>query len=130
MKDSNSIVAPLTEVIKKNVGFRCREEQDKVFQLIKEKLSNAPLLSLPNFSRTFAIECDASGYGIGAVLMEDGRPIAYFSKKLSGTTLNYPFYDKDLYALFRALETWQNYLWPKEFVIHTDNESLEHLKGH
>ncbi|XP_031403186.1 uncharacterized protein LOC116212684, partial [Punica granatum] len=129
VKDFSSIAAPLTEVIKKNVGFRWGEEQEKTFQLIKEKLTNAPLLSLPNFSKTFEIECDASGVGIGAVLMQEGRPIAYFSEKLSGAALNYPTYDKELYALVRALEMWQHYLWPKEFVIHTDHESLKHLKG-
>ncbi|XP_031405676.1 uncharacterized protein LOC116214408, partial [Punica granatum] len=118
-----------TSVSNKNVGFRWGEEQEKAFQLIKENLTNAPLLSLPNFSKTFEIECDASGVGIGAVLMQEGRPIAYFSEKLSGAALNYPTYDKELYALVRALETWQHYLWPKEFVIHTDHESLKHLKG-
>jgi hypothetical protein len=87
------------------------------------------LLSLPNFSKTFEIECDASGIGIGPVLMQEGRPIAYFNEKLSGAALNYPTYDNELYALVRALETWQHYLWPKEFVIHTDHESLKHLKG-
>ncbi|PKI55427.1 hypothetical protein CRG98_024200 [Punica granatum] len=50
-------------------------------------------------------------------------------EKLSGAALNYPTYDKELYALVRALKTWQYYLWPKEFVIHTDDESLKHLKG-
>uniref|UniRef100_A0A2N9IBT6 RNA-directed DNA polymerase n=1 Tax=Fagus sylvatica TaxID=28930 RepID=A0A2N9IBT6_FAGSY len=129
VKDFSSLATPLTEVIKKNVGFRWGEEQEKAFQLIKQKLTNAPLLSLPNFSKTFEIECDASGVGIGAVLMQEGRPIAYFSEKLSGAALNYPTYDKELYALVWALETWQHYLWPKEFVIHTDHESLKHLKG-
>ena len=56
------------------------------------------------------------------------RPIAYFSKKLHGEALNYPTYDKELYALVRTLETWQHYLWPREFFIHTDHESLKHLK--
>ena len=92
-------------------------------------MTNAPLLSFPDFSITFEIECDASGFGIGAVLMQDRRPIAYFSEKLNGAALNYPTYDKELYALVRALETWQHYLWPKEFVIHTDHESLKHLKS-
>ena len=72
---------------------------------------------------------DASGIGIGAVLTQDGRPVAYFSEKLNGATLNYPTYDKEMYALIRALETWQHYLWPKEFVIHTDHEALKHLRG-
>ena len=97
--------------------------------MIKEKLTHAPLLALPNFAKTFEVECDASGLGIGAVLMQEGRPIAYFCEKLSGAALKYPTYDKEFYALVRALETWQHYLWPKEFVIHTDHESLKHLKG-
>ena len=61
--------------------------------------------------------------------MQKKWPIAYFSEKLNGVVLNYPTYDKELYALVRALETWQHYLWPKEFVIHTNHESLKHLKG-
>ena len=128
VKDFSSIAAPITEVIKKNVVFKWGEEQEKAFLLLKDKLTHAPLLALPNFAKTFEIECDASGLGIGAVLMQEGRPIAYFSEKLSGAALNYPTYDKEMYALVRALETWQHYLWPKEFVIHTDHESLKHLK--
>ncbi|RVW90958.1 Retrovirus-related Pol polyprotein from transposon 17.6 [Vitis vinifera] len=69
------------------------------------------------------------GMGIGAILMQRGRPIAYFNKKLSGAALNYPTCDKELYVLVQALKTWQHYLWPKEFVIHIDHESLKHLKG-
>ncbi|XP_052489816.1 uncharacterized protein LOC105763661 [Gossypium raimondii] len=106
------------------------EEFSRVGKLLpKECLTNAPLLSLPDFNKTFEIECDASGIGIGAALMQDGRPIAYFSEKLNGATLNYPTYDKELYALIQGLETWQHYLWPKEFVIHSDHEALKHLKG-
>ena len=95
---------------------------------IKERLYDTPLLALPNFSKTFEIECDALGIGIGAILMQEKRPITYFSEKLNGAVLNYPTYDKEFYALVRALETWQDYLWLKEFVIHTDHESLKHLK--
>ena len=129
VRDFSSLASPLTEVIKKNVPFKWGKEQEKAFNLIKEKLTNAPLLVLPNFAKAFEIECDASGIGIGAVLMQEGRPVAYFSEKLSGAALNYPTYDKEIYALVRALENWQHYLWPKEFVIHTDHESLKHLKG-
>lgn len=62
-----------------------------------------------------------------AVLIQEGRPIVYFGQKLSGTTLNYLTYDKEMNALIRTLETWQHYLCPKEFVIQKDHESLKHL---
>ncbi|KAF7802273.1 Transposon Ty3-G Gag-Pol polyprotein [Senna tora] len=120
---------PLNEIIKKDVGFKWGKEKEEAFNTLKEKLSSAPLLLLLDFSKTFEIECDASDIGVGVVLMQDKRPIAYFSEKLNGATLNYSTYDKELYALVRALETWQHYLWSKEFVIHTDHESLKHLKG-
>ncbi|XP_035539640.1 uncharacterized protein LOC118344014 [Juglans regia] len=129
VKDFSTIAAPLTEVIKKNVEFHWGANQENAFATIKERLCSAPVLALPDFNKAFEIECDASGIGIGAVLMQDRRPIAFFSEKLSGASLKYPTYDKELYALVRALETWQHYLWPREFVIHTDHESLKHLKG-
>uniref|UniRef100_A0A2N9HB23 CCHC-type domain-containing protein n=1 Tax=Fagus sylvatica TaxID=28930 RepID=A0A2N9HB23_FAGSY len=129
VKDFSTLAAPLTEIIKKNVGFHWGANQDNAFATIKERLCSAPVLALPNFNKTFEIECDASGIGIGAVLMQDRRPIAFFSEKLSGASLKYPTYDKELYALVRALETWLHYLWPREFVIHTNHESLKHLKG-
>jgi len=96
---------------------------------LKEKLTHAPLLQLLDFGKTFELECDASGVGIGAVLMQGGKPIAYFSEKLSGHVLNYSTYDKKLYALIRSLQTWKHYLWSKEFVIHSDHESLKHLRS-
>ncbi|XP_033139207.1 uncharacterized protein LOC117130500 [Brassica rapa] len=82
VQDFSSIAAPLTEVIKKNVGFKWEQPQQEAFQILKEKLTQAPLLALPDFSKTFEIECDASGVGIGAVLMQDRKPIAYFSENL------------------------------------------------
>ncbi|XP_040955925.1 uncharacterized protein, partial [Gossypium hirsutum] len=129
VKDFSTIAAPLTEVIKKSVGFKWGETQEKAFQTLKAKLCSAHLLKLPNFAKTFELECDASGIGIGTVLMQDKQPIAYFSEKLNGAQLNYSTYDKELLALVRALQVWQHYLLPNEFVIHTDHESLKWLKG-
>jgi len=111
--------------VKKDVSFNWGEKEESAFQQLKEKLTNAPILALPNFSKTLELECDASGVGIGAVLLQLGHPIAYFSEKLHGASLNYPTYDKELYALVRALQTWEHYLVSKEFVIHSDHESLK-----
>lgn len=129
IKDFSSIASPLNELVKKHVKFEWKEKQENAFNELKDKLTNAPCLALPNFDKSFEIECDASGIGIGAVLMQEKRPIMFFSEKLNGAQLNYPTYDKELYALVRALQVWQHYLWPKEFVIHTDHESLKHLKS-
>ncbi|KAE8719660.1 Detected protein of unknown function [Hibiscus syriacus] len=91
----SSIASPLTGVIKKNSTFEWGKEQEEAFTAIKECLTKAPLLVLPNFDKTFEIEYDDSGIGIGAVLTQEGRPVAYFSEKLSGASLNYPIYDKE-----------------------------------
>jgi len=119
----------MTECLKKRNEFRWSEDAKKAFELIKEKLCTALVLALPDFVKTFKIECDASGVGIGAVLMQEKRPISFFNEKLNGACLNYYIYDKEFYALIRALEVWQHYLLPKEFVIHIDHESLKYLKG-
>ena len=87
------------------------------------------MLALPNFDKPFKVECDAFSVEIGAILMQDKRSIAFFREKLSEAPLNYPTYHKEMYAFIRAWETWKQYLLPQEFVVHTDHESLKHLKG-
>jgi hypothetical protein len=97
--------------------------------MLKDKLTHAPLLQLPGFNKTFELECDASRIGLGGVLLQERKPIAYFSEKLSDPILNYSTYDQKLYAHVRCLKTWQHYLWPKEFIIHSDHESLKHIRS-
>jgi hypothetical protein len=84
---------------KNDVPVNWGNEQNQAFQELKKRLFEAPLLQLPDFSKAFEIECDASGVSIGGVLLQERKSIAYFSEKLSGANLNYSIYDKELYAL-------------------------------
>jgi hypothetical protein len=129
VRDFSTIAAPLNDLTKKGVPFYWGAAQEHSFNTLINKLTHAPLLQLPDFGKIFELKCDASGLGIGGVLLQKGKPIAYFSEKLSRPSLNYSTYDKELYALVRVLETWQHYLWPKEFVIHSDHEYLKHIRG-
>jgi hypothetical protein len=127
VKDFSTIAAPLNELIKKGVPFSWGTWQENTFNMLKDKLTHAPLLQLPDFNKIFELECDASGIGLGGILLQERKHVTYFSEKLSGHVLNYSTYDKKLYALIRCLETWQHYLWFKEFVIHSYHESLKHI---
>jgi hypothetical protein len=129
VKDFSTVIAPLNELTKKGVVFKWSEPRENAFHELKKRLTKAPLFVLLDFTKTFEVECDASGIGIGGVLMQERKLVAYFSEKLGGAQLNYFVYDKDLYALVRILGTWQHYWWPKEFVIHSDHEALKYLMG-
>ena len=96
MKDFSTIATPLTELIKKDKKFHWGDSQEKAFCELKHKLTHAPVLVLPDFSKTFELDCDASGIGVGVVLTQGRKLIAYFSKKLNGAALNYSTYDKKL----------------------------------
>jgi hypothetical protein len=113
VRDFSTIAAPLNDLMKKGVLLHWGAAQDQTFHTLINKLTHASLLQLPDFGKTFELECDASEIGIGVVLLQESKPIAYLNEKLSGHSLNYSTYDKELYALVRVLETWQHYLWPK-----------------
>lgn len=128
IRDFSTITSPITSCLKKGL-FVWGDEAQKAFEVIKERLAAAPLLALPDFSQPFEVECDASGVGIGAVLIQGRRPIAYFSEKLGGARLNYSTYDKEFYAIVRALDHWSHYLRPSHFILHSDHESLKYING-
>nr|ABA97895.2 retrotransposon protein, putative, Ty3-gypsy subclass [Oryza sativa Japonica Group] len=99
VRDFSTIAAPLHELTKRNVTFTWAAAQRNALDTLKDKLIHTPLLQLPDFNKTFELECDASVIGLGGVLLQEGKPVAYFSEKLSGPSLNYSTYDKELFAL-------------------------------
>jgi hypothetical protein len=101
----------------------------RAFQIIKQKMTEAPVMRLPDFSKVFEVECDASGVGIGGVLSQEHHPIAYFSKKLNEAKQKYTTYDKEFYAVVQALRHWSHYLLHREFVIYSNHDALRHLNS-
>ena len=87
------------------------------------------MLALPNFNKVFQVECDASGNAIGAVLSQEGKPIAYFSEKLNDAKKKYSLYDQEFYAIVQALKKWRHYLLPKEFFLYTNHQALQYLNS-
>ncbi|XP_050915888.1 uncharacterized protein LOC127130982 [Lathyrus oleraceus] len=123
---NGKIAKPLTELTKKE-GFHWGPEELKAFENLKRVMIQAPVLTLPDFAQPFEIECDASGRGIGAVLMQKKKPIAYFSKALSKNNLSKSAYEKELMALVLAVQHWRPYLLGRKFVVYSDQKSLRHL---
>jgi hypothetical protein len=126
VKDYGKIAKPLTELTKKD-NFSWNSNAAEAFNKLKQIMTTPPVLILPDFTLPFEVECDAAGRGIGAVLMQQKRPIAYFSKALSDGNLSKSVYEKELMALVLSIQHWRHYLLGKPFIVHTDHKSLKHL---
>ncbi|WJX10635.1 hypothetical protein P8452_01329 [Trifolium repens] len=127
IRDYGKIAKPLTELTKKD-AFMWSEDAQAAFDRLKSCLTTAPVLALPDFNKDFVIECDASsGNGIGAILMQDKRPVAYFSKALGVRNLTKSVYEKELMAVVLAIQHWRPYLLGRRFVVSTDQKSLKQL---
>lgn len=102
-------------------------EGKKAFEKLKEAVTTPPVLALPDFTRSFTVECDASGVGLGVVLMQDGKPISFFSKSLKGRELSLSTYKKEFLALISTVQKWRPYFLGQAIKIKTNQQSLKYL---
>ncbi|GJR71834.1 reverse transcriptase domain-containing protein [Tanacetum coccineum] len=121
------IAKPLTLLTQKNKKYVWGAEQEEAFQLLKSKLCDAPILSLPDGVEDFVVYCDASNQGLGCVLMQRNKVIAYASRQLKIHEKNYTTHDLELGAVVFALKIWRHYLYGTKSVIYTDHKSLQHI---
>jgi hypothetical protein len=116
----------LTDLTKK-CAFKWSQEAQMTFDKMKKVMSTCLVLSLPYLSKSLILECDASGEGIGSVLMQNRHLIAYESRKLRGHKLLYTIYDKEMLAIMHALAKFKQYLVGAKFIVRKDNNSLKYF---
>eukprot|EP01018_Ginkgo_biloba_P010330 Gb_18703 [translate_table: standard] len=119
-------IPPLIDLTKKD-SFKWNDAAEVAFKRLKEALTMTPVLANPNFDKPFVLECDASGTGIGAMLMKDGRQISFESCKLNEREKRMLTYNKEMLAIMHALQKWRQYLLGSKFEVKTDHSSLKHL---
>ncbi|MCF8701934.1 hypothetical protein L3054_11165, partial [Corynebacterium sp. MC-10] len=123
----SSIAAPLTKLTGKNVAFLWSDECEASFQKLKSLLTSAPILTLPETGVDFTVYCDASRVGLGGVLMQKGKVIAYASRQLKVHEKNYSTHDLELAAVIFVLKLWRHYLYGVHCEVFTDHRSLQYI---
>jgi hypothetical protein len=121
-----TIAAPLTALLKKE-GFTWNNDAAAAFSALKGAMTSAPVLALPDFAKPFVVECDASTYGFGAVLVQDGHPIVFYSRSVAPRHRSLAAYERELIGLVQAVRHWRPYLWGRRFTVKTDHYSLKYL---
>ncbi|GKC17252.1 putative reverse transcriptase domain-containing protein [Tanacetum coccineum] len=117
----------MTKLTQKGIKFDWGEKEENAFQLIKQKLCSAPILALPKGSKDFMVYCDASHKGLGVVLMQREKVIAYTSRQLKIHEKNYTTHDLELGSVVFALKIWRHYLYGTRCTVFTDHKSLQHI---
>ncbi|WVZ89760.1 LOW QUALITY PROTEIN: hypothetical protein U9M48_036125 [Paspalum notatum var. saurae] len=123
----SKIAKPMTSLLEKGVPFIWTKERQAAFDELKKRLTTALVLTLPDLTKSFTVYCDASKEGLGCVLMQEGKVIAYASRQLRKHEVNYPTHDLELAAVVHALKIWRHYLFGNRCEIYTDNKSLKYI---
>nr|GEY70796.1 reverse transcriptase domain-containing protein [Tanacetum cinerariifolium] len=131
IQDFSKISRPMTHLLEKNTSFIFSEDCIKAFQMLKKKLTEAPILIAPNWDLPFELMCDASDFAIGAVLGKRDekhfKPIHYASKMMIDAKSNYTTTEKEMLAIVYAFEKFRSYLIMKKSIVHTDHSALKYL---
>ncbi|KAL5753956.1 hypothetical protein ACOSP7_022176 [Xanthoceras sorbifolium] len=128
IKGYSARAAPLTDLLKKNKAWEWSSECQEAFEGLKKAVTEEPVLSLPDYSKPYEVQTDASDFSIGGVLMQDGHPIAFESRKLNDTERRYTVQEKEMTAVVHCLCTWRHYLLGSHFIIRTDNVATSYFQ--
>jgi hypothetical protein len=123
----SKIVKPLTTLLEKGKEFKWDEKCQASFEELKKRLTTAPVLIMPDIHKGFDVYCDASRQGLGCVLMQEGKVVAYASRQLRKHEQNYPTHDLELAAVVHALKIWRHYMIGNKCEIFTDHKSLKYI---
>jgi hypothetical protein len=127
IKGFSKIARPMTALLTKKVEFKWTKECQESFEELKKKLTTTPVLILPDVHKPFLVYCDASYTGLGCVLMQEGRVVAYSSQQLKIHERIYPTHDLELVAVVHALKIWMHYLYGQKCDVYTDHKSLKYI---
>jgi hypothetical protein len=116
----------LTALLKKD-GFEWSDAAAAAFDALKAAVSSASILAMPDFTKPFIVECDASSHGLGVVLVQEGHPMAFFSRPIAPRHRTLAAYEHELIGLVQAVRNWRLYLWGHSFLVKTDHYSLKYL---
>jgi hypothetical protein len=123
----SKIVRPMTALLAKKVDFKWTPACQESFEMLKQKLTTTPVLVLPDVHKPFSVYCDAPYTGLGCVLMQEGKVVAYLSRQLKVHEKNYPTHDLELAVVVHALKTWRHYLYWQKCDIYMDYKSLKYI---
>ena len=127
IEDFSRLAAPMTRLTWKEVKFEWNDLCERAFQELKRKLTTAPIPMVPEMGQRYTMYCDASKDGLGCILMQSGRVVAYGSRQLKNHEKNYPTHDMELATIVFSLKIWRHYLYGEQFEVFSDHKSLKYI---